>query len=204
MKCGARGTSRDLDHANDFLNLRDVDAVLFAAQSKRNDLDDLAGELLFLFFSAIGHHVSHTPENSARAELPADVRIAHQRMYVDDQRDRTVAQDRRARDARDPADHVGERFDDDFLLAFERVDHQADLAPLQSDDHDHHLVRVARPAELEEVRDAQQRNDLAAQRDHFVTVHAANVGHLDALRFDDRIERNRVQFFARRVRAALE
>ena len=43
-----------------------------------------------------------------------------------------------------------------------------DLAPLQAHDHDHDLVRVALAAQLEELRDSQQRHDLSAQRDHFV------------------------------------
>ena len=106
-----------------------------------------------------------------------------------------LPKNRCARDARNSADHVGERLDDDLLLALERVDDQPDLAALQAHDDDHDLVRVALTAQFEEFGDAHQRHDLAAQRDHFVAVHRAHVGHLYALRLDDRIERNRVEFF---------
>src|ERR1700719_29190 len=115
-------------------------------------------------------------------------------MNVDNQRDRSVAENRGAGDTGDATHYVGERFDDDLLLALERIDDEPHLAALQSDDDDHHLLRIALAAKTKKFGDAHERDDLPAQRDYLVAVHRANVFHLDPLRLDDRIQRNRVEF----------
>ena len=88
---------RDFDHADDFLHLGDVDAVLFVAQAKRYDLQQLAGKLLLLgvarSFRFVERHVQHrlNPRVFGARDAAAGIGFGNERMNVDNERYRTVA-----------------------------------------------------------------------------------------------------------------
>src|SRR6185312_6406706 len=117
---------------------------------------------------------------------------------VQNQRDRSISEDRRARDALDVSVVGLERLDDDLLLAEQIVDEQADAPALAFDDDDQTLVQLAR-ARLDS-EDLVQPDDwqiLTPERKELAA--AAEAVHLlgfQLQRFDDRGERDDIGFGA--------
>ena len=111
--------------------------------------------------------------------------------HVEDQRDRAVAEDRRAGEARRVGVQLRQRLDHRLVAADDLVDHQPDADVGVGDDH-HLLVRIRLAALAEQLAQPQERHQLAADVEE-AAASRARVGlarQLDA--FLDRGQRHDV------------
>src|SRR5262245_34866841 len=118
-------------------------------------------------------------------------RLAQQPFNVENQRDTSVAENRRPRHTRQFAEHASERLDHRLALAEQPIDDQADALLLHAQ-HEHVLALGPLSAETEAFAEAQIRQRLATQVDEPAIAGIADVDawELDAL--DDRVERHHV------------
>src|SRR4051812_26695789 len=113
---------------------------------------------------------------------------------VDDEGDGPIPQNRRAGEPWDVADQVAERLDDNFLLAEQAIDSQADLA-LADFDGDHQDVAGIRGnlgRTVEQVGAPHDREDPTAQEDGFLLLELLDLGDRHAQGLGDRGERQGV------------
>src|SRR4051812_6803523 len=86
---------------------------------------------------------------------------------IQNERHRSVTEDRRAGHTIDVAVVRFEALDHDLLLAEEVVDEEADAAPVALDDHDEALVQVMRTRlHAEDLVQANHRHVIAAEAEH--------------------------------------
>src|SRR5690349_14330824 len=117
---------------------------------------------------------------------------------IQNERHRSITEDRRARHTVDVSVVRFEALDDDLLLAEEVIDEEADAAAVAFDDHDEALVQVVRARlDAEDLVQADHRHVIAAEAEHLALAgHAIERALLDLQRFDDADERNDVVLLA--------
>ena len=146
------------------------------------------------------------PPIPSRLGRPAQRGCADQSGYIENQRDRAVAEDRGPRDAVDATEIRFQRLDDHLLLAEQVVDEQADAAAVAFHDHDQAFVQLGRlRAHAEHLVQAHDRHVAVAEREHFLLAgNAIDAAGLELQRFDDRDQRHDVGLAADRHRLAVD
>ena len=211
------GNVGEAPRLRDLLHAHDVDAVFFARERESHHLEvdfvrflgrlgrfgprvlleQFASALLLLGLA--DRRLEATPffELTLQAQLE---KLAH----VDDEANRTVAEDGGSGDAGRLRELVAKRLYDHVLLADEGIHHEADALVGGADDDDEVVVALLVRRYPEEPVEPEQGDDVVSDVEDLVVVDHPDVGGLDPVALDDAGDRDGVDLFADAHEQALD